>query len=217
MRLLGILLSCFAITAAATTVNIPLQVTVTPTQVTIVVPGQTTVLPVPAAPIQPIPPTIPPAAGTSWGYYNGVFSWAGDYSYAATINYSSTATPAISGSKVIAVTLKSAWGAWQPYMASNWIYPTTGYTKLTFSLKPTVANQKWNVFFIGVGDVPLAPGCGKNVLSYGPAPVVGQWATYTVPLADLCVLNQNVYKFDIQDQTGLSANVWYIDNVGFAP
>jgi hypothetical protein len=86
---------------------------------------------------------------------------------------------------------------------------------LTFALKPTVANQKWNVYFVKVGDVPV--GIYLNVSNYGPAPVVGQWATYTVPLSDLGVLGTSIYKFCIQDQTGLSSNSWYVDNVGFVP
>jgi hypothetical protein len=52
---------------------------------------------------------------------------------------------------------------------------------------------------------------------YGPAPVVGKWATYTVPLSDLGVLGTMIYKFCIQDQTGLSNVAWYVDNVGFEP
>jgi hypothetical protein len=52
---------------------------------------------------------------------------------------------------------------------------------------------------------------------YGPAPVVGKWATYTIPLADLGVLGTSIYKFCIHDQTGLSNISWYVDNVGFEP
>jgi hypothetical protein len=68
---------------------------------------------------------------------------------------------------------------------------------------------------VKVGDVPV--GIYLDVSNYGPAPVKGQWATYTVPLAALGVLGTDIYKFCIQDQTGLSSNYWYIDNVGFAP
>jgi hypothetical protein len=52
---------------------------------------------------------------------------------------------------------------------------------------------------------------------YGPAPVVGQWATYTIPLVDLGVLGTSIYKFCIHDLTGLSNISWYVDNVGFEP
>ncbi|HUN92072.1 MAG TPA: cellulase family glycosylhydrolase [Burkholderiaceae bacterium] len=152
------------------------------------------------------------SGSTSWVYYNGAFNWPGDYSYAATPNYADSTGAPLSGSKDILVTLTSAWGAWQPY-AANWSFDSTPYTKLTFALKPTVANQRWSIQFIKVGDVPV--GISLNVANYGPAPVVGQWAVYTIPLSDLGVLGTSIYKFAIQDQTGLSSNAWYVDNVGF--
>jgi hypothetical protein len=78
-----------------------------------------------------------------------------------------------------------------------------------------VDNKTWAVYFVKVGDVPV--GIELNPANYGPAPVKGQWATYSIPLADLGVLGTSIYKFCIQDQTGLSSNSWYVDNVGFAP
>jgi hypothetical protein len=156
----------------------------------------------------------PPPPGTSWVYYNGMFDWPGDYSYALTPDYKDTSGAPLSGPYDVKVTLDSAWGGWLPY-ALNWDFNSNGYTKLTFALKPTVANQQWHVYFVKVGDIPV--GIYLNVTDYGPAPVPGKWATYTVPLSDLGVLNTSIYKFCIQDQTGLSNNTWYIDNVGFAP
>jgi hypothetical protein len=176
--------------------------------------GTTTPPPPPTPPVTPPPPPTPPVAGTSWVYYNGVFDWPGDYSFVATPNYADTSGVPLSGPHDIKVTLTSAWGGWLPY-ALNWSFNSTGYTKLTFALKPTVANQKWNVYFVKVGDIPV--GISIDASNYGPAPVVGKWATYTVPLSALGVLGTDIYKFCIQDQTGLSNNTWYVDNVGFEP
>jgi hypothetical protein len=159
-------------------------------------------------------PTPTPVAGTSWVYYNGVFDWPGDYSFVASPNYADTSGAPLSGPHDIKVTLTSAWGGWLPY-ALNWSFNSKGYTKLTFALKPTVANQKWNLYFVKVGDIPV--GISVDPSKYGPAPVVGKWATYTVPLSDLGVLGTMIYKFCIQDQTGLSNVAWYVDNVGFEP
>jgi hypothetical protein len=156
----------------------------------------------------------PPASGTSWVYYNGLFDWPGDYSFVAVPNYSDTSGGPLSGAHDIKVTVTGAWGGWLPY-AQNWNFNSAPYTKLTFALKPTVANQQWSVYFVKVGDVPV--GIYLDVSKYGPAPVVGQWNTYTVPLSDLGVLGTAIYKFCIQDRTGLSSNVWYVDNVGFVP
>jgi hypothetical protein len=159
-------------------------------------------------------PTPVPVAGTSWVYYNGVFDWPGDYSFVASPNYADTSGAPLSGPHDIKVTLTSAWGGWLPY-ALNWSFNSNGYTKLTLALKPTVANQKWNIYFVKVGDIPV--GISVDASKYGPAPVVGKWATYTIPLADLGVLGTTIYKFCVQDQTGLSNNSWFVDNVGFAP
>jgi hypothetical protein len=175
----------------------------------------------------PPPPPPPPPSGAQWGYNAGQWSWAGDYSANAVPNYHDTQGASLSGSNDIAVQIVGAWGLWQPYMCQDahvpmpqctglWSYSTADMTKLTFSLKPTVANQQWSVYFMGVGDQNL--NCFKDVLKYGLAPVVGKWATYTIPLSDLCVGGGiDVYKFAIQDQTGLGRNTWYVDNVGFIP
>ncbi len=175
--------------------------------------------PAPGAPPAPAPavPAAPTAgAGTFWVYANGLFDWPGDYSFAATVDYTDTSGQPLSGAYDIKVTLNAVWGGWLPY-AQNYDFNSKPYTKLTFALKPTVSAQQWDVYFVGVGDVSLASGCTQNVLNYGPAPVVGQWATYTIPLSALCVAGTSIYKFAIQDQTGLSSNVWYVDNVGFVP
>jgi len=147
-------------------------------------------------------------------YYDGVFKWPGDYSFVATPDYQDTSGEPLSGPYDIKVTITSAWGGWLPY-ALNWNFNSAPYTKLTFALKPTVENQQWNVYFVKVGDVPV--GIYIDPTQYGPAPVVGQWATYTIPLSVLGVQGDPIYKFCIHDETGLSNNVWYVDNVGFEP
>lgn len=201
----------FGLAYAQTTVTIPAQT------VTVTIPAQTITIPAPIVTPPPPPPVVvtTPPPGIAWGYTNGVFLWAGDFNNAASANYADKV--GLPGGTDIAITLKGAWGEWLPYMSKTFSYPTTGYTKLVMQLKPTVANQKWNLYFVGVGDVSLGASCGVDLLKYGPAPQVGVWASYSVPLADLCVLGKPVYKFGLQDQTGLAVNTWYIYNVGFAP
>ena len=128
-------------------------------------------------------------------------------------DYADTSGAPLSGAHDIKIT-SNAYGGWLPY-AQNWNFNSVPYTKLTFSLKPTRSGQTWQVYFVKVGDIPV--GIDINVSNYGPAPVAGQWGTYTVPLADLGVLGTSIYKFSIQDQSGADDNVWYIDNVGFVP
>jgi len=157
--------------------------------------------------------TTTTATGTSWVYYNGSFDWPGDFDFSAVANYSDTSGDPLSGPRDIKMT-SAPYGGWLPY-AQNWDFNSAPYTKLTFSLKPTRTGQTWQVYFVKVGDIPV--GIALNVSHYGPTPVVGQWATYTIPLQDLGVLGQPIYKFAIQDQTGANGNVWYINNVGFVP
>jgi hypothetical protein len=163
-----------------------------------------------------------------WVYYNGVFNWPGDYSASATANYKDTTGLPLSGSYDINLTLNGPWGIWTPY-APNWDFNLTGFNYLVFSLKPTVANQVWTMYSMRVGDVRIVNSAGVpvtlSVLNYGPAPQAGVWATYRIPLADFMtdwstgspVQLQAMYKFGIQDETGLAANHWYIDNVEFTP
>jgi len=157
---------------------------------------------------------VTPPSGAFWVYYNGKFNWGGDFDFVLKSDYADTSGGPLSGSYDIENTTTSPYGGWLPY-AQNFDFNSAGYTKLTFALKPTVANQQWQVYFVKVGDVPV--GIYLNVLDYGPAPVVGQWTTYTVPLKDLGVLGTAIYKFCIQDMTGRSNNTWYVDNVGFLP
>ena len=160
----------------------------------------------------------PPPSGAFWVYYNGVFNWGGDYSFAASISYNDTSGVPLSGAADIAVTITGSYGAWQPFAGGTvpmWNFNDNGYTYLTFALKPTVANQQAQIYFMKVGDIPVGIDIDPFSGKYGPAPKAGVWATYKIPLSDLGVANTSVYKFAIQDQTGLGHNVFYIDNVGF--
>ena len=147
-----------------------------------------------------------------WVYHDGVFAWPGDYSYVATPDYRDTSGVPLSGKYDVKVTVTSQWGGWQPF-ATNWDFDTKPYKYLRFALKPTRPNQTAQVYFMLVGDKPV--GKTVDVFKYGPAPVVGQWNLYTIPLADIGVSKTNIYIFAIQDQTGLANNIFYVDDVAF--
>jgi len=129
---------------------------------------------------------------TYWMYHNGTYFWAGDYSD-VTANYKDTAGTPESGAYDIAIA-SSPGGYYQPYSGGTaspeWAAEIGAFKYMILDLKPTIANQKWRLNIISrlpQGDVynnaPVTlPG------NYGPAPVVGQWATYKVPLnPDLAV------------------------------
>jgi hypothetical protein len=160
-------------------------------------------------------------AGTAWVYYNGVFNWGGDWSFAATPNYKDTSGAPIEGAYDIEVTSQT-WGGWQPYVSANCqsnistCFDTTPYSYIVFSAKPTVANQTFLVDFLSSGDTP--DGTGVQTASYcsgGSNPAVGVWETCKIPLSAFKLTDLIILKFGLSDQTGLSSNHWYLDNVGF--
>jgi hypothetical protein len=161
--------------------------------------------------------TPPPPSNAFWVYHNGVMSWGGDYSFGGVaINYEDTQGRPLSGPFDISVSLHGQWGGFLPFAGGTvplWAFDDSPYTYLTFAFKPTRANQTAQVFFVKVGDIPV--GIVVNPFKYGPAPIPGVWGTYKIPLKDLGVLRTKVYKFAVQDQTGSSDNVFYLDDIGF--
>jgi hypothetical protein len=152
----------------------------------------------------------------AWVYHKGTFYWPGDYSFAAKPFYADGASGGVSGSKPIRVDVTSPWGGFLPF-ARNWDFDSRPYAFLTFAFKPTVANQTAQVYFVKVGDIPVGVVVNPFNGQYGPAPRVGVWGTYKIPMSDLGVLGKSIYKFAIQDQTGLPHNVFFLDDIGFLP
>lgn len=158
-----------------------------------------------------------PASTTSWVYHDGEFLWAGDYSFEATIDYSDTSGVPLTGACDIKVTLTSANGAFQPYVNAAGNFDTTPYNYLQFSLKPTSAAMAAQMYFAFTGDTYNNIFVNPFQAKYGPTPVAGQWGTYKIPLSDFGVANMHIYKFAIQDQTGGSGDVFYVDEIAFVP
>jgi len=150
----------------------------------------------------------------AWVYRDGAFLWGGDWSFNAKIWYADKEGLPLTGRYDIKVTLTGAWGGFQPF-ARSLNFNLSPYAYLTFALKPTVANQTLKLTFARRADLPA--GSAIDPLKYGPAPMVGQWSTYKIPLADAGVAGLRVMKFAIQDQTGLANNVFYLNDIGFLP
>jgi endoglucanase len=150
----------------------------------------------------------------AWVYHDGAFLWGGDWSYNASIWYTDKDGLPAGGRYDIKVALTGAWGGFQPF-ARSLNFDLSPYAYLTFALKPTVANQALKLSFARRKDLPA--GIAVDPLKYGPAPIVGQWTTYKIPLADAGVSGLRVLKFAISDQTGLAKNVFYLDEIGFLP
>lgn len=162
--------------------------------------------------VVPPPPIVAgnlPTTGPGVVYANGKMLWPGDWSGTqVSLNYSDTAgTP---GSVDLAVKVNSAWGYWLPYILS---LQTAGFKSLVLQLKPTVAGQKWSVqtYTSTSTTTDIVVGGVSDISKYGPAvPVVGQFNTYTIPLSAMASSNINLYKFLLQDQSGLGSNLWYV-------
>jgi Calx-beta domain len=162
-------------------------------------------------------------AGTLWVYYNGAMNWGGDWSFAASANYKDTSGGPIEGAYDIEITGEQ-WGGWQPYVSGNCqssiasCFVTTPYKYLIFSAKPTVANQIFGSAVLSAGDTPDGNFL-QNLSAYcsgGSNPPVGQWESCKVPLSAYSLTDLTILKFSISDQTGLSSNHYYLDNVGFS-
>jgi hypothetical protein len=157
---------------------------------------------VPPGPSEPLPPY--------WVYQKGKFNWNGDWSFNGKAIYDSP-NDSVFSPEVIAFSVTGQWGGWLPYLLSH--FETKPYAHIEFSLKPTKDNQKWSVYAVAASDT--SDGHAVDVLKYGPAPIIGMWGHYIVPLADLQLTNTAILKFAIQDQTGEATNEWFVDNVGF--
>lgn len=159
---------------------------------------------------------------TTWVYYNGVFNWGGDWSFAASPNYKDTAGGPIEGPYDIVVTSQQ-WGGWQPFVSANCqsnisqCFNTLPYKYLVFSAKPTAANQVFDVGFMSSGDTTdgVTIFDTSSYCSGGRSPAVGQWESCKIPLSAFKLTDTTVLKFWISDQSGLGSNHWYLDNVGF--
>jgi hypothetical protein len=131
---------------------------------------------------------------TFWVYYNGVFNWLGDYSYpggSININYADATGAPESGAADIEVSFNVAHAGFQPYAGktvTQWDMEGGSFKYLSIDLKPTQPGQDWEILVLSrlpPGDV--TPWGNATLSKYGPAPVVGQWATYKIPLSAVSI------------------------------
>jgi hypothetical protein len=161
-------------------------------------------------------------AKTLWVYKNGKFNWSGDWSFGVnSVNYRDTDGVPPEGGFDLAMDVYK-WGAWQPFVNAECqsnrklCFDTAPYKFLTFLTKSTVSHQVFEVGFNSPGD--KTNGSIIMVTQYcagGAQPEVGKWQLCKIPLASFKMTETTILKFFIQDETGLAANKWYLDAVGF--
>lgn len=190
-----------------------------------------------AAPAPPAPPQ-PPVAGTPTDayiiYQNGNFAWfangGGDYNSGAIADYEYANGAPGNETKCLQISTTEKWGEWLPYYKAN-PGPFLDISKvcngkqaksLQFKFKATKPDQSISVYAISAGDAAPPPSVPGYRSQPGAFPV-GQWITVTIALAsmglgpDQTFSGNELYKFAIQDQTGLASNVWYVDDVLLLP
>jgi len=124
-------------------------------------------------------------------YYNGVYSWRGDYSYDAIADYTDTSGDPQSGAYDIGISITYRWGGFQPYagkVVPQWDLEVGAFGYISMDLKPTIGGQVWDLSAVSrlpPGDV--YPWAYVHITDFGPAPKVGVWATYKIPLAALSI------------------------------
>jgi hypothetical protein len=135
-------------------------------------------------------------------------SWA-NWSYTGTVVLNSTASPFV-GTSSISFQPTGAWGAISLHYNTG-TFNTAAYTSISFAFKATQANQKIGVFF-NTGAAPFK----KVSLDVYGSPPQGAWKVYTIPLSDLGAANTSVTDFTIQDFSGATGPLFYVDEIYFA-
>ena len=130
---------------------------------------------------------------TAWMYNNGTAFWGGaDYDGdSISANYSDTTGAPENGGKDIAITVNGSEKWWQPYSGAPflttdpavWAMELGGFHYLTIDLKPTKPNQTWQINVISRNPPGDTFNSAQVILpgNFGPAPEVGEWATYKIP------------------------------------
>lgn len=157
-------------------------------------------------------------------------------------NYSDNTGAPPAGGLSILNTVTSSFADWLQNIGNNapfWnLWCGTGstaqvYAFLNISIKPSVANQTFNMWIEyrtdgntdPVGGQAGITGVGNSAALYGPQMQANVWATYKLPLsllmlgapAEAGIVEGMFYKLGMADQTGLSANHYWISNVYLTP
>ncbi len=192
-----------AITPVASASATPIPSTDTPTPALL-----------PAATSTPAP-TISPVATASASttvftlYDEQLAAGWEDWSWSSQNNFADINHP-YSGTKALNWKTTGAWAGLFLHTTAG--YDTTGQTALTFALQSTKVNPTIVVQLYDTTD----KGIGQSLAIAGyVSSTAGAFTVYTIPLADLGASNTKINGLHIQDVSGVAANEFYIDAVGF--
>lgn len=166
----------------------------------------------------PAPPPIVTAPDPGIIYANGRLMWKGDWDGSSLqVNYSDPA--AIPGKIVASMRSIAPWAYWLPYVLH---LQTSKYTNLVLKIKPSIPGQKFSC--AAYTSVLNPDGTWKNDVITGGVPSLQPYAsspdfdgvfTYTIPLSALKAVNIDLYKILVQDQSGLTGDVWDVEYAAF--
>ena len=130
---------------------------------------------------------------TAWMYNDGTAFWGGQDYDAPDIkaNYGDTSGRPEDGAWDISITVSGSAKWWQPYSGAPflstdppvWAMEIGAFHYMTIDLKPTRANQTWQINVISRNPPGDTFNSAAVVLpgKFGPAAEVGKWATYKIP------------------------------------
>jgi len=113
------------------------------------------------------------------------------------------------------MTSKAPWAYWLPYILHM---PTAAFKNLIIKLKPAVAGQKFSVAIYtstsSTTDIVVG-GLNPIPASMTSAPDADGVVTMTIPLTAINAANIDIYKIMVQDQSGLTGDIWGVEYAAF--
>lgn len=170
----------------------------------------------------PAPPSIPPAAyplsGPGVIYANGKLLWPGDWDGSSLkVNYADTTK--IPGETVASMTSIAPWAYWLPFVLH---LQTAQFKNLILKIRPAVAKQKFSVGAYtsvlnpdGTWKTDVITGGVSDISAYDGITDSNGVVTYTIPTSVLNATNIDLYKIIVQDQSGLTGDVWSVAYAAF--
>jgi hypothetical protein len=175
--------------------------------------GYSVTAPVVTTASAPTPPPLP-VVGSGVIYADGKMLWPGDWSgNNKGIDYANTTL--VPGKTVAAMSPRNPWAYWLPYILHM---PTAGFSNLIVKIKPAAVGQKFSAAaYTSTGTTTdiVAGGINPIPASMASTPDADGVVTYTIPLAALGAVNIDLYKIMIQDQSGLTNDVWGVVYAAF--
>ncbi len=165
-----------------------------------------TATPAPTNTPTPAPTNTPTPVSGGLVIYDDATTWD-NWSWSATVNLNN-ASPVYAGSKSVAVTLTSAWGALS--LRKSPAVSTGGYGRITFWIHGGSGGTRQLKFFTQSQD---SGGGSPSVNVDAPA---GTWTQVTIPLSSLGNPTQ-IARIILQDRTGASQPVFYVDEIKLIP